>query len=431
MMMGVLLSHYSSMVKSMIGLRKCGLEIMVLLLAMGISVCATEDEKEDNENLYYIVTAEGGIVITGSPNREEITIPAKINGISVVGIAEKAFFGRSDIKNITIQSGVRYVGEGAFADCKSLEAITLENGLQYIGKSAFSGDGALEDIVMPDSMAFVGENAFGNCTGLETVIFPQAAHVDDYAFEGSLWQELRDQGDFQIRGSCLLSVRGREEGILEVPYGVTRTVDNPSASGYVRAVVGQYKYIAEGTKTADEIESYFKYDILQKDAVVITKYLGDETFVFVPERLDGKTVSVVGEGAFQGNDSIEQVLLPPGIEVIEDQAFQNCPSLEYVVMGTGLKSIGQDAFSNCLNLKELRLPEGMMRIDSCICAYCPNLEKVIVPQSMEKICSSAFMKCNKLYLIYGSNSCAESFAQRNGLVYVDLERIGEEGGLVW
>ena len=191
------------------------------------------------------------------------------------------------------------------------------------------------------------------------------------------------------------------------------------------------EYIAEGAKTADEIESYFKYDILQKDAVVITKYLGDETFVFVPERLDGKTVSVVGEGAFQGNDSIEQVLLPPGIEVIEDQAFQNCPSLEYVVMGTGLKSIGQDAFSNCLNLKELRLPEGMTRIDSCICAYCPNLEKVIVPQSMEKICSSAFMKCNKLYLIYGSNSCAESFAQRNGLVYVDLERIGEEGGLVW
>ena len=117
--------------------------------------------------------------------------------------------------------------------------------------------------------------------------------------------------------------------------------------------------------------------------------------------------------------------------MIEDQAFQNCPSLEYVVMGTGLKSIGQDAFSNCLNLKELRLPEGMTRIDSCICAYCPNLEKVIVPQSMEKICSSAFMKCNKLYLIYGSNSCAESFAQRNGLVYVDLERIGEEGGLVW
>lgn len=213
--------------------------------------------------------------------------------------------------------------------------------------------------------------------------------------------------------------------IKENGDGAARNVENGSEQ------LDSDEYIAEGTKAADEIESYFKYDILQEDAVVITKYLGDETFVFVPERLAGKAVSVIGEGAFQGNDSIEQVLLPPGIEVIEDQAFQNCPSLEYVVMGTGLKSIGQDAFSNCLNLKELILPEGMTRIDSCICAYCPDLEKVIVPQSMEEISSSAFMECNKLYLIYGSNSCAENFTQRNGLVYVDLERIEEEGGLVW
>lgn len=191
------------------------------------------------------------------------------------------------------------------------------------------------------------------------------------------------------------------------------------------------EHIVEGTKTADENESYFKYDILQDDTVVITNYLGDETFVFVPERLDGKAVSVIGEGAFLGNDSIEQVLLPQGIEVIEGQAFQDCPSLQYVVMGTGLKRIGQDAFSNCSSLKELRLPEGMTRIDSCICAYCSELEKVVVPQSMEEISSSAFMECNKLYLIFGSNSCAENFAQRKGLVYVNLERIREEGGLVW
>lgn len=187
----------------------------------------------------------------------------------------------------------------------------------------------------------------------------------------------------------------------------------------------------EETTTPEENEPNYEYNILPEDTVVITKYLGDDTLVFVPERLDEKIVSTIGESAFQGNDSVEQVVLPQGTEVIESQAFKDCSGLQYVVMGTELKSIRQDAFSNCPSLKELRLPEGMMGIDVCICAYCPSLEKVVIPHSMEEISPSAFMECDNLYLIYGSNSCAENYAQESGLVYVNLERIKEEGDIVW
>lgn len=77
--------------------------------------------------------------------------------------------------------------------------------------------------------------------------------------------------------------------------------------------------ITEGTKPAEKTGSNYEYEILTRDSVVIKKYLGDETIVFVPERLDGKLVSTIGEGAFQENDSIEQVVLPQGIEVIDCQ----------------------------------------------------------------------------------------------------------------
>lgn len=399
MMMGVLLSHYSSMVKSMIGLRKCGLEIMVLLLAMGISVCAIEDEKEDNENLYYIVTAEGEIVITGSPNREEIIIPAKINGISVVGIAEKAFFGRSDIKNVTIQSGVRYVGEGAFADCKSLEAITLENGLQYIGKSAFSGDGALEEIVMPDSMAFVGENAFGNCTGLETVIFPQAAHVDDYAFEGSLWQELRDQGDFQIRGSCLLSVRGREEGIMEVPYGVTRTVDNPSASGYVRAVVGQYMVYGDDIQYEEIIlpETVVRlgqgsFNRTKIDRLILPSSLREiGVFAFhsaiLGEVILPRGLKIIDDGAFS-DTTLMQVEFPDTLEFIGMWAFSDTSLIEIEIPGS-VCYIGQGAFEHCEELSDITFEEGVSTVNIGLCDY-SGLERLQFPESLSILEGSEF-----------------------------------------
>lgn len=187
----------------------------------------------------------------------------------------------------------------------------------------------------------------------------------------------------------------------------------------------------EETTTPEETGPNFEYGILPEDTVVITKYLGDDTLVFVPERLDGKVVSAIGESAFQGNESVEQVVLLQGIKVIESQAFKDCSALQYVVMGTELKSIGQDAFSYCPSLKELRMPEGMTGIDVCICAYCPSLEKVVIPHSMEEISPSAFMECDNLYLIYGSNSCAENYAQESGLVYVNLERIKEEGDIVW
>ncbi|MDE7223158.1 MAG: leucine-rich repeat domain-containing protein [Acetatifactor sp.] len=239
-MMGVLSNYYSSIVKRIMCFGKCSIGVIVLLPIMGIIVWAAEGETETRENPYYMVTAEGEIIITGSPNQEEIIIPAEIDGMPVVGIAENAFLNRNDIKKVTIRSGVRYVGEYAFAGCETLKAVTLDNGLQYIGKGAFSGDSILKEIWIPDSVAFIGENAFGDCIELETIKFPQTAHVDDYAFEGSRWQELRDEGDFRIRGSCLISARGNERGSLEIPYGVTRTIDNPSASGYVRAVVGQY-----------------------------------------------------------------------------------------------------------------------------------------------------------------------------------------------
>lgn len=189
--------------------------------------------------------------------------------------------------------------------------------------------------------------------------------------------------------------------------------------------------IVEEAESPEEAKSNYEYDILPEDTVVITKYLGDQTLVFVPKMLDGKAVSTIGVGAFQGNSSIEQIVLPQGIEVIESQAFAYCSNLQYVVMGTGLKSIGQDAFSHCSSLAELRLPEELTMIELCIGAYCPNLEKVVIPQSMEEISPSAFMGCDKLYLIYGSNSCAENYAQRKGLVYVDLKRIEEEGDIVW
>ncbi|MBD5530671.1 MAG: leucine-rich repeat domain-containing protein [Lachnospiraceae bacterium] len=182
----------------------------------------------------------------------------------------------------------------------------------------------------------------------------------------------------------------------------------------------------------------YRYEIVHgENAVRILAYLGDEEIVFVPEKLDGMEVTVIGSGAFSGKSVMEQVLLSSGVKEIEEEAFAYCSRLQYIIMGDQVSSIGTEAFAYCPSLEEIRFPKELDRIGYRICAYCPRLEKIYFPRDMEDIGAphfefySAFEGCHELKLAYGNSPYAEAYAEVLGLVYVDLNRIEEEGNLVW
>lgn len=457
MMMEVRSNCYSSIGKRIMGLGKCGIGVIVLLLIMGTIAWAAEGETETGENLYYMVTAEGEIIITGSPDQEEIMIPGEIDGMPVVGIAENAFLNRNDIKKVTIRSGVRYVGEYAFAGCETLQEVTLENGLQYIGKGAFSGDNILEEILIPDSVAFVGENAFGDCTELGTITFPQTAHVDDYAFEGSRWQELRDGSGFQIRGSCLISARGNEGGTLEIPYGVTRTVDKPSASGYVPAVVGQYMVYGHDNIQYEEIilpETVVRlgegsFNRTKIDRIVLPSSLREiGIFAFHGAILDEvilpEGLKIIDDWAF-GGSSLMQVKLPDTLEIIKRGAFVDT-SLTEIEIPASVCYVDFDAFGYCDNLSDITFEEGVSTVDIGLCNYSglerlqfpeslsvlegkeffiPSLKRIYIPEGTSVIDDEKFFRAFVTYevpvVVYGqSGSRAEEVADAWGMEFVEV-----------
>ena len=429
MMMAARSNYCSSTVKRIMSLEKFGIGVIVVLLITGIHVWAAEGETATKEDLYYIVTAEGEIVITGGPKREEIIIPARIDGMPVAGIGENAFLDRTDIETVTVSPGVRYVGANAFAGCEMLKTVTLAEGLQYIGEDAFLGDGVLEEIWLPESVAFVGENAFGNCTQLETIRFPQAAHVDEYAFEGSMWQDLRDQGDFQIRGSCLISAEGGEGAVLAIPYGVTKTVDHPSESGYVNAVIGQY--MAYGDK--------IQYgEILLPETMV---RLGEGSFnrtkidrIIFPESL-----REIGTFAFQ-DAILDEVILPGGLKTIDDWAFADAAltaielpeTLNEIGMGafsgTDLEEIvipgsdcyvGRYAFDRCERLSNIVFEEGISIMSVNICNY-SNLERLQFPESLQVLEGGQFF-IPSLRRIYIPGGAAVTDDEKIFRAYVENE----------
>ena len=59
----------------------------------------------------------------------------------------------------------------------------------------------------------------------------------------------------------------------------------------------------------------------------------------------------IGNYAFQGCSSLEEVSISSGTEYIGDYAFEGCFSLENVIMWGRSTKIGKNAFANCPKLK--------------------------------------------------------------------------------
>ena len=77
-------------------------------------------------------------------------------------------------------------------------------------------------------------------------------------------------------------------------------------------------------------------------------FCGDE--VVIPEKINGKRVTVIGERAFQDCDSLKSVSIPEGVTLVKHSSFKNCTSLTVVYMPKSLSEIQAYAFKECKSL---------------------------------------------------------------------------------
>ena len=102
--------------------------------------------------------------------------------------------------------------------------------------------------------------------------------------------------------------------------------------------------------------SIYKYKELEDGTIEISGYEGKDTEVVIPEEIDGKKVTSIGERAFAENDWIENVELSNSITKIESGAFDHCEYLSKIKLSNSLLSIKNWAFRHCQNLNEIEIP---------------------------------------------------------------------------
>ena len=102
----------------------------------------------------------------------------------------------------------------------------------------------------------------------------------------------------------------------------------------------------------------YDYEVLDNGTIIITKYNGKEKDIIIPEKIDGKIVSVIDTEAFEGHSEINSVVIPKTIQEIYQFAFGGCRNLKKVYISNGLTFMDDFVFDACDHMEEITFEEG-------------------------------------------------------------------------
>ena len=161
--------------------------------------------------------------------------------------------------------------------------------------------------------------------------------------------------------------------------------------------------VGEDRLTNDEILTYVESNSTSSDLtfgdysyklsgpyVVITKYLGNEENLIIPESIDSRSVDMIDAYAFHNNAILKSVTIPKTVRTISNGAFKNCNSLSKVTIKSNASSvhrltIEEKAFYRCISLKDIVLSSNVTEIGNEAFSGCVSLSKLELPDSLTKL----------------------------------------------
>ena len=132
-----------------------------------------------------------------------------------------------------------------------------------------------------------------------------------------------------------------------------------------------------GMTAQAESDGYFTYKE-NESGITITGYVGDETELVIPEKIDGKKVTGIEQGAFNEYRSLKSITIPEGVTCIESYTFENCTGLTSITIPKGVTSIELSAFAGCSGLTSIMISESVTSISPYAFYGCNSLTSIII-----------------------------------------------------
>ena len=156
------------------------------------------------------------------------------------------------------------------------------------------------------------------------------------------------------------------------------------------------KEICSSPATPVKIVDGYTYSGANSGGIMLTGYTGQDTKLVIPDTLDGKKVTEIGDGCFSGNPWPERVYVPEGVVKIGDFGFECCSHMEKIYLPDSLREVGNGAFSGCGVLKLADFSDGVTSIGDGAFMACRNMTQISLPADLQQLGKFAFAFCNDL-----------------------------------
>ena len=327
-----------------------------------------------------------------------------------------------------VPSDVTTIGKSAFQGCTNLKFVTLNSGLETIDRDAFSDCSSLESIVIPSTVTAINTRAFEDCVALRYVVFegdtpPSIMKKNIFTLtnaSGGNTPKSDEDLDIFVRAGAVDAYKtalstnnsGDVDKVKELPDVTLNGVKYYhvfSTFGVACSVCGSAKaHYHVGDKSDGggfdlaTMPEDGKINVLGELNGVPVRVITMNSFrnaTAIKEVQISDDIVSIHQGAFWGCTELRSINLPSKIDVIASYAFRDCQNLTSINIPEQVKTIGTFSFYNCAALESVTFPEGVTDINGQSFQKCRSLTSVNIPASVTFLYGDAFRQCSSLVAI--------------------------------
>lgn len=378
-----------------------------------------------NENNQYYSSVDGVLfskdktMLISYPIVKENTSYTIPNGVT--RIADFAFSGCINLKELNISDSVEYISYSMFGYYNEITAINVSAG----NKNFSSSDGILfnkdmtvliayppkktdTDYTIPGTVISIGNYAFRSNTNLKNVVIPEnVKSIGDYVFYGQKKITISDKvehigkhafGNITDEFEDMYIDHPEYINIYEIYYGGT-------ALQWAKLVIGEtstnrigsgfYAVRCAKPSKLDNFEFYISKNGKNSKKITIRGYYGNDSNVVIPSEVGGYKITKL-------------LSLSPSTDLFPSSEKK----IKKVTIGSNVKEIGPYAFMSLTNLESVNVSKSNKYFSSSkgvlynkkktkLITF-PNSKKCSnykIPASVKEIAENAFYNCKGLKAI--------------------------------
>lgn len=383
---------------------------------------------------------------------------------TVETIYDYAFWGASELNDVSISHNVHRIPEYSFANCKGLKNMILPYSVQTISAYAFADCVNLDYINIPESVGYIDSKAF-YMTG-DTVIkllrddglivremnvkeLPQGEFSEEQ--DDALNAEEGKTSDDDVNSNVYDYVNSENDMINNSgDYNEATAQVGNSVAAFTQGTSGK-TYNGSFSGNGNWISEINNIDFTQNSLpgeLGSTKIVGGHAMVMIPEDTPVKGYDLAdaeseddyaeSSGWVHSVDQNQNVDLTSQPDNSEDKSFTYAGSESSVSVPDGTKIIAERAFYKNEDVYNVSLPDSLEKIEDFAFARsavssvnipngcktigygafynCPNLEEIYIPSSVDNIELGAFDGTAWLYNLKNNSSENEYVIVGDGIL---------------